>query len=840
MACFQLVNCQDGVTVMWITDDTLNPTLVIGQIISCNEVQGHCLEVQDSTIQPCSGTVVTGIVVWPDCQTCLTPLCACPQGYTQVTLPNGQQVCRQDTVTLAAGPIPPAGCEFITAVIGCPTCASGNFNQNVVYNQFGAKVYQNISSNPWPVNLNIITPCTSLAFQDNSTGPVSVTNANSSPLWGDGSSITSGRHNNAAVWNKFWAPTTCGGNPLVGFFGFTYCLVVSTTTTYFFAASGRSFRLVINGQIAINNPLGNQLGTDNLHIFPITLPPGNYILEMTGAEQGGSACNTPTFATIGFTWEIYAGVGLTPASLMAMTTPAQLTAVTVYSTLNESGNKFDYGSALYNHRCPFVGQALDNCFANTLNPSANPNIYVCHSYNDLPISPCCYLLTDCTNPTITYLVSSDLSAYVGNVITVMPALAGAPGIIGCFIVSVAPACDGTEQPVIVVQDFGSALPPIDGCSACAPKCYQLTDCTGGIAPFIVSDDLSLYLGQVISVCPPGTGSRGFDGIENATCCIVLTDCCNPANQIKVQCATPPSLYLNQVINLSSFGNTCWQVDSGSNCFTSPLPMTPINWSTEVVTIHQSCSECAPCGSGTNVVLTACTCFTVSLAGGCVGAIPVPGTITASYQDCAACLPKCYLLVDCQDPNNTIITNTDLSLYIGQVIFIDGCPGTCWTVTLAPDCTGAIVVTVNSAFIDCDTCLNIPPPPPVELRPRSIKPGYTTPGCDPAYTEQVSCNFANAAYDEMVIKRYGITMCCNEPIEKWDIKKQLLDLRAIYDPSLCKCSINKCCPPCAIVVELVLYGPINSCIPPTNIIAVINIPPTACPPPVGIQAVITIP
>ena len=48
---------------------------------------------------------------------------------------------------------------------------------------------------------------------------------------------------------------------------------------------------------------------------------------------------------------------------------------------------------------------------------------------------------------------------------------------------------------------------------------------------------------------------------------------------------------------------------------------------------------------------------------------------------------------------------------------------------------------------------------------------------------------------MLAARYGLTQCCAEDLQKWDIKKSLLDLNAIYDPELCKCVIKpKCCPP----------------------------------------------
>jgi hypothetical protein len=471
---------------------------------------------------------------------------------------------------------------MVTEVIVCATCGLGSFIQQLYYNQFGARVYQDISSYSWPVALAPVIGCTTFNFIDISTNVASITNSSSNSLWGDGLALNNGRHNNSAVWTKFWAPSTCPTNPIQGFYGFTYCLTVTTLTTYYFAASGQIFRLRINGAIAVENGQGNPAGTNNLHIFPITLYPGTYILELSGGNGSGAACSISAPTTVGFVWEIYSGPGLTSASLMAMTTPVQLAAVTVYSTVNELGNNFDYSSQIYlssstlfNHSCLGAGQALDNCF------TANPSIYVCHSYQDFPLTGCCYLLTNCdpqATPAI-ILTSTNLGSQLGNVITVMPLLAGTILTPGCFIVSLAPACDGTEIDVVVIQSFGPAAN--GGCNACAPKCYTLTDCTGVIPPFTVSDDLSIYGSGVISICPPNPGGKN-SGTQNFTCCLTLTDCCNPANIIRVPCA-PNGLYVNQIINIPSLGNICWQTDAGGGCLTGTTPVTPITWANENVT-----------------------------------------------------------------------------------------------------------------------------------------------------------------------------------------------------------------------------------------------------------------
>lgn len=205
-------------------------------------------------------------------------------------------------------------------------------------------------------------------------------------------------------------------------------------------------------------------------------------------------------------------------------------------------------------------------------------------------------------------------------------------------------------------------------------------------------------------------------------------------------------------------------------------------------------------------LVTCHCFTVSAVDSCNEAVTV--AVSASFPSCADC-KSCYILTDCTDSNNIIVTADNLTQYLGQVIKLEDCPDTCWYVIKSNECPETKCVSpVIEVFETCEDCLPKPIILPVpELNLRRIKPGYYTPGCDPAYTEMVSCTFAQAVYDKMVIDRYGVNMCCNEDVQKWDIKMQLLQLRAIYDPTMCKSTLNNCCPPCDVVAEILTFDPI---------------------------------
>jgi hypothetical protein len=202
-----------------------------------------------------------------------------------------------------------------------------------------------------------------------------------------------------------------------------------------------------------------------------------------------------------------------------------------------------------------------------------------------------------------------------------------------------------------------------------------------------------------------------------------------------------------------------------------------------------------------------------------------------YVDCTTCLSRCYKLINCANPEDvTIFSTMDdvLTQYIYQSIQVDFCPGKCFYVTDSDVCEGSVPFpddVVITSYTDCNICLGKPPVD--NLRTRSIKPGFYTPGCPPEYTVKTSCRYGEQVYDEMVAIRYGITICCDHDIDKWDIKKQLLELSALKDDSLCTAAA---CPensdPCNVTAtatgyEVYTYNPpaVPPCDPPQSPIIV---------------------
>lgn len=267
---------------------------------------------------------------------------------------------------------------------------------------------------------------------------------------------------------------------------------------------------------------------------------------------------------------------------------------------------------------------------------------------------------------------------------------------------------------------------------------------------------------------------------------------------------------------------CYLLES---CDSSTPPIYVSNdFSQNIGQIIQICPEQYP-------ALEECTCYTiVGEVERCEGEYVLPDVLVF-YENCNECLLTCFLLIDCLNVNNYIITSDNFTDYLGKTVKLSDCPDTCWQVFNADTCDNSVCVSeVIESFDSCVECLPQPEPePPLELHTRRIKPGYYTKGCSPAYTEKVNCTFGEQMYNEMIAKRYGLTVCCQEDADKWSIKKELLDLKAIYDPELCKSQFQSCCPPTCVSVILQVFNPIT-CPQPILEEAFITIETPICPEP----------
>jgi len=379
-----------------------------------------------------------------------------------------------------------------------------------------------------------------------------------------------------------------------------------------------------------------------------------------------------------------------------------------------------------------------------------------------------YQITNCADENETYCTTSNLSAYINNLIE-----------------------DETLWPVIQVTQYPG-------------KCFyveQVVSCTGAL-PITPVPSLPTYIG-----C--------FECQQTLTVYYELINCNNP--QEIIYTSVDLEAYVGHYITLADYGDDCFYVGVASGLVPSDIPVTPKD-------TYDTCEECS--------------------------------------------LPR-YILEDCLGIADSIITQTDLSSYVGSVITLETCPDICWTVSETDITTPSSSVYFTAEFIDCPTCLvatlpvncstvtniyedqqsfpyldfngdpqgtetlqpgetsqkycvlawtgqnqgaitnygtcvnGVCPAEPAKPR-RKVRPGYNTPACTAEYYEKVECTFSEWMYKDVLEKRYGISNCCPADLMRWEIKHEMLMLDALINPdytcvppincgcvqpSTCNCSCN---------------------------------------------------
>jgi len=334
----------------------------------------------------------------------------------------------------------------------------------------------------------------------------------------------------------------------------------------------------------------------------------------------------------------------------------------------------------------------------------------------------CYSLYSCDGSTPPITTNTDLSAYVGE-----SALIQVDADLGfdCYMVTLAPDC--TNAITVVVDG--------DTPCTCDCECYEIigtakldyVDCDGNP----VSTFINGYWKDCSRVYPFTTPSAGptlsitnhgdcVDGLC-PTECYELTDCEGLLDPIYTTAQSlSPFATLGQVVIINGYDN-CWEVTNVVEC----------DCAIDVVVI-QDYDDCATCNPDPNYILTNCDdlgtiiytssdlslyvgqvvnvgpdcpgCWIVDVVDG-----PIPSdvaiTITDSFDDCEACKTTYYLLEDCANIEANIITFTDLSVYVGQIITLEWCPTICWEVSISPTSTGAgLLGDIQNEFDTCLECL----------------------------------------------------------------------------------------------------------------------------------------
>jgi hypothetical protein len=256
-----------------------------------------------------------------------------------------------------------------------------------------------------------------------------------------------------------------------------------------------------------------------------------------------------------------------------------------------------------------------------------------------------------------------------------------------------------------------------------PQAYKYIDCTG-------EDDGTIILQpgeKSIKIClREWIDTNGFfefyGDCVNDECpsMYLLTDCSDSNNTLCTN--TDLSFYANTnaVILINNYPNICWSIEAIEEC-TAPV----------ITTVVQNFINCQECLSNfvTNYQLVNCLsgviiytstnlseyvdqvvkleaygndCWFVRAVNSQIPS-DITVTVSESFNTCPECTSNYFLLEDCNLANNTtpIVTITDLSQYVGQVITLSTCPEICWTVSEGSYSPDYQVVNIESDFEDCE-------------------------------------------------------------------------------------------------------------------------------------------
>lgn len=362
----------------------------------------------------------------------------------------------------------------------------------------------------------------------------------------------------------------------------------------------------------------------------------------------------------------------------------------------------------------------------------------------------CFILTNCITEEEINSNTQTLVNYIGQTVTLN-------GLDGCWVVTLNEGECICPIPVTVLQNFVT-------CEECLPiVAYKLTNCTNSVLVQYTYQDLSAYVGmsvelecgecwfvEEIDYAPPSVQviTVVFD-FENCVACLRtyyrLIDCAGV--EADVYTYTDLSTHLNDVIRLKDC-DSCWNVEETRDV------VTPAS----IVSLESSYVSCTAC-----LIAAPCVCSTIR-------------------ND--ATIPYVFEYTDCTGRVSTL-PSLDPGETSDRVCLIS------WSIEAKS--VGYITYFGDCTFIDdVYTC----PPPIYPIRP--VKPGYVTPACDNEKWDKITCKATEILYKTVLKARYGISNCCDQPTDKWLVKKELIDLAALVDPnymckpmSTCGCPTNSC-------------------------------------------------
>lgn len=632
----------------------------------------------------------------PECEACSPPPpCECPEGYTLV----GDN-CEAEIEVAAQ-----YSGELLTLTEGA---------KNLGYCRFGLRLYPDITTMTWPILGDGANNSLYVVEQNNGAGAVVNPTANiQNEVWGKPGNPCftgdqGGRLNIAGVWANNY--------PLNSELAFEFCVTITGLfpKQYMIGLAGDNFvKFYIDGNLAVhlNAPVDTVTIPYNYwHVFPITLSPGTHIIKLAGLNLSSVAAFAGEIYDI--TLAQFQATLMTPAVSAGNcgTSPADLEPYILFTTRDLVGQQVANPSVPGVWSCP-GGDPVDFC----------AGIPVCKITDSFPLSCDCYMIIPCdgTEPFITN--NADFEIHVNSFHTVDSSV-----YTGCaYIVKLENNQCGET---IVDATVGR-----DDCT-CDSNCYYVYNSNGFL--YVDEDDTlqevtSFEAKPFVRICSkiyPVVENNSVDfqivnlgACEDNTCptlCFKLTNCDNASSVIYTNSAALlPYIYgSNNIVKLLN-KEGCWiasELDEGEIC-DCPVDVT-------VTASYATCLDCigyiayklTSCTSNDviytllnleayvdNIIKVDCGCYSVEQVN-YLPPNPQVLQLVDIYTSCIECTRSYWELRDCTGQADPVITYTDLSLYVGQTVKIEGCTE-CWSVFETEEHINATQVVVTESYINCPTC-----------------------------------------------------------------------------------------------------------------------------------------
>jgi hypothetical protein len=336
---------------------------------------------------------------------------------------------------------------------------------------------------------------------------------------------------------------------------------------------------------------------------------------------------------------------------------------------------------------------------------------------------------------------------------------------GCFTVELINYAPPSVQTIVILAAF-------DNCEDCKRPYYKLSDCNTENEIYTFSD-LSQYVDQVVK-------------IANCDECWTVTETDTPTNPGLVTvisshidcitCVTTAPCICSNVRNDNAIAYTYDYIDCYGD--TQSVTVQPGKTSPKICLIKWLEPE------GCNCIIQTTT---------------VGSSVTNVVRNASGNLIN---------HKQSWVVNNDLFIYYNGTQWImndssenpqyylppskSDCPAGIWKpFSSIPEDVPTVISTVScqSFYQFFGDCINGVCPAPIYPK-RGVRPGYNTPACSAEKYEEISCKSAQILYREVLTLRYGISNCCPENDEYWLIKKELIDIAALYNPDF-PCAVSGC-------------------------------------------------